>query len=83
MGKRGGRGFGGGGEGDYISILHFHHQVDSCIKMGSDESHFNVSLIVRDKVTRPCSQTTIFKEKGELKQIRTEVPLLSSLPPCR
>ena len=24
----------------------------TCIKMGSDESHFNVSLVVRDKVTR-------------------------------
>ena len=24
----------------------------TCIKMGSDESHFNVSSIVRDKVTR-------------------------------
>ena len=31
----------------YLS-LHCHHQNDSCIKMGSDESHFNVSLIVRD-----------------------------------
>ena len=30
--------------------------------MGSDESHFNVSLIVRDKVTRPCPQTTTFEE---------------------
>ena len=28
------------------------------IKMGSDESHFNVSKIVRDKVTRQCPQTT-------------------------
>ena len=37
---------------------------------------FNVSLTVRDKVTRRCSQTTIFQEKGELKLIRTEVPLL-------
>ena len=27
-------------------------QNDSCIKMVSDESHFNVSLIVIDKVTR-------------------------------
>ncbi len=36
-------------------------------------SHFNVSLIVRDKVTRPCPQTTIFEEKGELKQYRTKV----------
>ena len=40
--------------------------------MGSDESHFNVSLIVRDKVTRQCPQTTTLEEKGELKRIRTE-----------
>ena len=31
----------------YLS-LHYHHQNDSCIKMGSAESHFNVSLIARD-----------------------------------
>ena len=66
----------------YLS-LHYHHQNDSCIKMGSDESCFNVSLIVRDKVTRQCPQTTIFQEKGEPKQIRTEVPLLSTLTPYR
>jgi len=31
---------------------------------------------VRDKVTRQCTpQTTTFEEKGEPKQIRTEVPL--------
>ena len=29
----------GAGEGDYIPIA-----ADSCIKMGSDESHFNVSV---------------------------------------
>ena len=34
----------------YLSI-HCHHQNDSCVKMGSDESYFNVSLIVRDKTT--------------------------------
>ena len=45
----------------------------TCIKMGSDESHFNVSLIVRDIVTRQCPQTTTFEEKGEPKQYRTEV----------
>ena len=28
----------------YLS-LHCHHQNNSCIKMGSDESHFSVSLI--------------------------------------
>ena len=27
----------------YLS-LHCHHQNDSCIKMGSDESHLNVSV---------------------------------------
>ena len=50
-------------------FLHCHHQNDFCIKVGSDESHFNVSLIVRDKVTRQRPQTTTFEEKGELKQI--------------
>ena len=59
--------------------LHCHHQNDFCIKMGSDESHCNVSLIVRDKVTRQCPQTTTFEVKGEPEQIRTEVPLLTSL----
>ena len=47
--------------------------------MGSDESHFNVLLIVRDKATRQCPQTTTCEEKGEPKQIRTDVPLLTSL----
>ena len=66
----------------YLS-LHCHHQNDFCIKVGSDENHFNVSLIVRDKVTRQCPQTTTFEEKGEPKQIRTDVPLLTSLTPYR
>ena len=38
---------GGRWEGERESIhisLHCHHQNDSCIKMGSDESHFNVSV---------------------------------------
>ena len=34
----------GGGDGREIYLwLHCHHQNDSCIKMSSDESHFNVS----------------------------------------
>ena len=83
-GKKGGKGVWGWGKREitYLS-LHCHHQNDSCIKMGSDESHFNVSLFVKDKVTRQCPQTTILDVKGELKQIRTEVPLLTSLPPYR
>ena len=66
----------------YLS-LHCHHQNDSCIKVGSDENHFNVSLTVRDKVTRQSPQTTTFEVKGEPKQIRTEVLLLTSLTPYR
>ena len=54
-----------------------------CIKMGSHESHFNVPLIVRDKVTGQCAQTTIFEEKREPKRNRTEVLLLTSLAPYR
>ena len=83
--KGGGGGYGGGDGGGgiiYLS-LHCHHQNDFCIKMGSDESHFNASLIVRDKVTRQCPQTTAVEEKGEPKRYRTEVPLLTSLTPYR
>ena len=47
-----------GEEGEYIPIATLYHQNDSCIQMGGDESHFNVSLIVRDKVSRQCPQTT-------------------------
>ena len=62
------------GEREIIHLsLHCHHQNDFCIKMGSNESHFNVSLIVRNKVTRLCPLTTTLKDKGEPKQIRTKV----------
>ena len=66
----------------YIS-LDCHHQNDFCIQMGSDERHFNVSLIVRDKVARKCPQTTTFEQKAQPKRIRTGVPLLTSLTPYR
>ena len=56
-----------------------HHQNDSRIKMGSDVfthtsgDNFNVTLIVRDKVTKQCPQTTtFFEEKGEPKRNRAE-----------
>ena len=54
MGGGGGGGGMGGGRGmggmewvwrDIIYLsLHCHHQNDSCIKIGSGESHFNVSV---------------------------------------
>ena len=53
-----------GEEGEYIPIATLSPALRmTCIKMGSDESHFNVSLIVRDKVSRQRPQTTIFEEK--------------------
>ena len=55
-------------------------RMTPALRWAVKESHFNVSLIVRDKVARQCPQTTIFEEKGEPKRIRTEVPLLTSLP---
>ena len=56
-----------------------HHQNDSCIKTGSDESHFNVSLIVREKSHKTVSTDHTFQEKGEPKRYRTEVLPLTSL----
>ena len=82
-GEKGGRGDGGGGKREitYLSLHSHHHHNDSFIKMCSDESHFNVSLIVRDKVTRQSPQTTTFlkSRKGELKRNRAEILLLTRL----
>ena len=44
-GEKGGKGVRRWGKREIIYLLlHCHHQNDSCIKMGSDESHFNVSI---------------------------------------
>ena len=52
---------------------HRRRQIDSCIKRGSNESHFNVLLIFkRDSVRRP----QLFK-RGEPKRNQTEVLLLT------
>ena len=52
-----------GQEGIIYLSLHCQHQNDSCIKIGSGESHFNVSLIVRDKVTRQCPLPQLLKRR--------------------
>ena len=42
-GEKGGKGVWRLGEREIIYLsLHCHHQNDFCIKVGSDESHFNV-----------------------------------------
>ena len=62
----------------YLS-LHCHHQNDSCIKMGSDESHFNVSVGSDGPSHKTVSTNyNLSEEKGELKWYRTEVLPLTS-----
>ena len=72
-----------GVEGDYIPIaIHYHHQNDSCIKMGSDESYFNVSVGSDGQSHKTVSTNrNLFEEKGETKRYRTEVLPLTSLKP--
>ena len=81
----GGGGGGGLGEREIIYLsLHRHHQNDSCIKMGSDESRFNISVGSDGQSHRTVSTNhNLFEEKGEPKRIRTEVLLLTSLTPYR
>ena len=54
-----------GEEGDCIPIAKpgCYYKNQSSIKMGIDESHFNISLIVRDKVSRQCPHTAFLKRK--------------------
>ena len=44
---------GGRGRKKLHLLLRRHHQNDSCIQTGNDDSHFNVSLIVRGRVHKP------------------------------
>ena len=75
----------GGEEGDYIPIATLSPPLRMTpalrwAAMSRAESHFNVSLIVKDKVTRQYPLTTTFEASGEPRPgIRTEVPLLTSL----
>ena len=67
----------------YLS-LHCHYQNDSCIKMGSDESHFNVSVGSDGQSHKTVSTNhNLLEEKGEPKRYRTKVLPLTSLTPYR
>ena len=52
--------------GDIYLSLHCHHQNDCCIKMGSDQSHFNV-LVVSDGQSHKTVSTKpqLFLKKKE------------------
>ena len=41
------------------------HQTNTCMKMGSDVSHFNCFLILRDKATGQCSQTPALEGRDD------------------
>ena len=72
-----------GGEGDYI-LLYCRHQNDSCIKMGSDENHFNVSVGNDGQSNKTVfTNHNLFEEKREPKLCRTEVLPLTNLTPYR
>ena len=80
---------GGGGEREikylikYLT-LHCHHQNNFYIKMGSDESHFNVSVGSDGQSHKTVSTNhNLFEETGEPKRYRTEVLPLTSLTPYR
>ena len=84
-GEKGERGYGGCGGGEIIYLsLHCHYQNDSCIKMDSGESCFNVS-VGSDGQSHKTTSTNhnLFEEKGEPKLYRTEVLPLTSLTPYR
>ena len=71
------------GEIIYLS-LHCHHQNDSCIKIDSDESHFNVSVGSDGQSHKTVSTNhNLFEEKGEPKRNRTEVLPLIGITPYR
>ena len=82
-----------GGEGDYIPIATLSPPEDGCIKMGSDESHFYVSVGSDGQSHKTVSTNhnlfsfffsfSFFEEKGEPKRYRTEVLPLTSLTPNR
>ena len=84
--RNGGRGEGGMEVGEteiiYLS-LHCHHQNDTCIKMGSDESHFNVSVGSDRQSHRTVSANhNLFEEKGEPKRYRTDDELMLNVLRC-
>ena len=57
----------------YICLsLHCHHQNGSYIKMGSDESHFNVSFIVRDTITS-VHKPQLFLKRRESRSRETKL----------
>ena len=67
-----------------VSVLGVCGENDFCIKMGSDESHFNVSVGNDGQSHKTVSTAyNLFEEKGEPKRYQTEVLSLTILTPNR
>ena len=85
-GGGGGRAYGGGGRGRLYTYRYTvtTDQNDFCIMIGSDESHFNVSVGSDGQSHKTVSTNhNLSEEKGEPKRYRTEVLPLTSLTPYR
>ena len=64
----------GRGEREIIYLsLHRHHQNDFCIQMGSDESHFNVSVGSNGQSPKPVSEAV--SNRGPSAYQPTALPL--------
>ena len=85
-GEKGGEGGSGVGR-EEVYIYTYRYTVTtrmtSALRWAAMRAILMFQWEVRDKVTRQCPQTITCEEKGEPKQIRTEVPLLTSLMPYR
>ena len=67
----------------YLS-LHCHNQNDSCIKMSSDKSHFNVAVGSDGQSHRTVSTNhNLSPQTGESKRYRTDVLPFTSLTAYR
>ena len=64
-----------GGEGEYIYLLlHCHHQNDFCIKMGSEERHFNVSVVSDGQSQDSVHKPHIFGRKRRAEAVSNRGP---------
>ena len=80
-GKKGGEGVWRGGRGKlYTCRYNVTTRMIPTLEMGSDESHFNVSVGSDGQTHKTVSTNhNLFEEKGEPKRYRTEVLPLTSL----
>ena len=80
----GGRGYGGGVRGRLYTYRYTVTTWMTCIKMGSDESQFNVSVGSDGQSHKTVSTNhNLSEEKGEPKRYRTKVLPLTCLTPYR